>query len=105
MGTPPGRSCSFRNERIARRIAARPSFGIRLAKGAVNHGLDLQGRRAAIEAAFGFHQLAHNHNRLLHGGMVDSLGRNVIRDEARGPATSDPPPSDRPGPESPEVPR
>lgn len=80
--------------RIARRVAARPPFGVRLAKRAINHGLDLQGQRAAIEAAFGLHQLGHNHNRLLHGGMVDPRGRNVIRDEARGPAKSDPPPSD-----------
>ncbi|MBP2366933.1 enoyl-CoA hydratase [Pseudonocardia parietis] len=91
--------------RIARRIAARPPFGVRLAKRAVNHGLDLQGQRAAVEAAFGLHQLAHNHNRLLHGGMVDPRGRNVIRQEARGPAKSDPPPSDRPALRSSEVPR
>lgn len=68
---------------IARRIAQRPPFGVRLAKRAVNHGLDLQGQRSAVEAAFAAHQLAHNHNQRLHGGPVDPSGHATIRDQAR----------------------
>lgn len=68
---------------LAERIAARPPFGLRLAKRAINHGLDLQGQRASIEAAFGLHHLAHAHNQGLHGQFVDPNGRAVIRDSAR----------------------
>ncbi|PXY28932.1 enoyl-CoA hydratase [Prauserella sp. PE36] len=68
---------------LATRIAGRPPFGLRLAKRAVNHGLDLQGQRAAVEAAFGLHQLGHNHNLRLHGSIVDPEGRAVIRRNAR----------------------
>lgn len=65
---------------LARRIAARPGFGLRLAKRAINHGLDLQGQRASIEAAFGLHHLGHAHNRELHGSMVNPEGRAIIRE-------------------------
>ncbi|MEU6700784.1 enoyl-CoA hydratase [Pseudonocardia sp. NPDC046786] len=64
---------------LAARIAQRPPFGIRLAKRAINQGLDLQGQRSAIEAAFGLHHLAHAHNRVLHDGLVDPAGAAVIR--------------------------
>ncbi|MEV1294565.1 enoyl-CoA hydratase [Pseudonocardia sp. NPDC049635] len=73
---------------LARRVAARPQFGVRLAKRSINHGLDLQGQRAAVEAAFGVHHLAHSHNQRLHSGLVDPRGAAVIRDEAR--AADDP---------------
>ncbi|MBK1783970.1 enoyl-CoA hydratase [Prauserella cavernicola] len=68
---------------LAGRIAARPPFGLRLAKRAVNHGLDLQGQRAAVESAFGLHQLGHNHNLRLHGDIVDPAGREIIRQNSR----------------------
>lgn len=68
---------------LARRIARRPPFGIRLAKRAVNMSLDLQGQRAAVEAAFGLHHLGHSHNQQLHGGLVDPAGGAVIREEIR----------------------
>lgn len=68
---------------LAERIAARPSFGIRLAKRAVNHALDLQGLRSAVNSTFDTHHLAHSHNRDCHGGLVDPAGVALIRDEAR----------------------
>ncbi|SFB13135.1 Enoyl-CoA hydratase [Amycolatopsis marina] len=68
---------------LARRIAQRPAFGIRLAKRAVNMSLDLQGQRSAIEAAFGLHQLGHSHNQQLHGTLVDPRGSAVIREGVR----------------------
>ncbi|MEU6701754.1 enoyl-CoA hydratase [Pseudonocardia sp. NPDC046786] len=64
---------------LAARIARRPPFGIRLAKRALNQGLDLQGQRASVEAAFGLHHLAHTHNRVLHDRIVDPSGVDVIR--------------------------
>ena len=79
----PGEQLESTTMRIARRIATRPPFGVRLAKRAINHGLDLQGQRSAVESAFAAHQLAHNHNQRLHGGLVDPRGAAVIREDAR----------------------
>ncbi|RBM22269.1 hypothetical protein DI005_07125 [Prauserella sp. PE36] len=75
---------------LAERIAERPTFGIRLAKRAVNYALDLQGQRSAVEAAFGLHHLAHSHNRELHGGLVDPAGIPMVREEVRSRAVRSP---------------
>ncbi|MES2262789.1 MAG: enoyl-CoA hydratase [Pseudomonadota bacterium] len=56
---------------IARRIGAMPRMGLALTKQAVNHAEDLQGKRAAMDAAFGWHHFAHAHNELISG---DKLG-------------------------------
>jgi enoyl-CoA hydratase len=78
---------------LAARIARRPPFGIRLAKRAINQGLDLQGQRTAIETAFGLHHLAHTHNRVVHGGIVDPAGQATIRASSarRAPVNPHPP--------------
>lgn len=54
---------------IARRIARKPSFGLKLAKESVNQALDAQGQLAAFKAAFSLQQLAHSHARLLYGDL------------------------------------
>jgi enoyl-CoA hydratase len=64
---------------LAARIAERPSFGLALAKKAINHSLDLQGLRLAIDAAFAMHHLAHQHNVAVHGTIVDPAGLEKIR--------------------------
>lgn len=56
---------------LAARIAAQPRMGLALTKQAVNHVEELQGKRTAMDAAFGWHQFAHAHNELLSG---DKLG-------------------------------
>lgn len=43
---------------LARRIAAQPSMGLKLAKQAVKQTLDAQGQWSALQAAFGLQQLA-----------------------------------------------
>lgn len=65
---------------VARRIARRPSLGLKLAKQSVNQALDLQGQTAAVHAAFSLHQLGHAHNREVHGRLVDPAGAAVIRE-------------------------
>ncbi|MEV1295954.1 hypothetical protein [Pseudonocardia sp. NPDC049635] len=80
---PP--SWSRPRSELAARIARRPRFGIRLAERALNQGLDLQGQRASVEAAFGLHHLAHTHNRVLHDRIVDPGGAAVIRASAARP--------------------
>lgn len=56
---------------IATRIAAMPRLGLALTKQVVNHIEDLQGKRAGMDNAFGYHHFAHVHNTLAQG---DTLG-------------------------------
>jgi enoyl-CoA hydratase len=70
---------------LAARIAERPSFGVALAKRAVNHALESQGQWTTLQAALGWHHLAHSHARLVHdGSFVDPAGAELIRRDARG---------------------
>jgi enoyl-CoA hydratase/carnithine racemase len=50
---------------LARKIAARSSFGLNLAKMAVNQALDAQGFHTAQQAAFNLQHLGHSHSRIL----------------------------------------
>ncbi len=59
---------------LARRIATKPSFALKLAKLSVNQTLDAMGQRVAIEGAFGLHHVAHSHNQLRFGMPVDPSG-------------------------------
>jgi len=51
---------------LARKIAARSSFGLNLAKMAVNQALDAQGFHTAQQAAFNLQHLGHTHSRVLY---------------------------------------
>jgi len=64
---------------LARRIAAKPMFALKLAKEAVNAAEDAQGRVGAMTTAFALHQLAHSHNMQVHGMAVDPSGVQVRR--------------------------
>lgn len=64
---------------LARRIAAKPMFALKLAKEAVNAAEDAQGRVGAMTTAFALHQLAHTHNMVVHGMAVDPSGLQVRR--------------------------
>ena len=56
---------------LARRIAAKPLFALKLAKEAINAAQDAQGRQQALRTAFALHQLAHGHNLAVHGLLID----------------------------------
>jgi len=63
---------------LAEQIAEMPSFGLMLAKKAVNQCEDLMGLHAGLDSVFGLHQLAHAHNAEtssdhLAGQDVDSM--------------------------------
>lgn len=47
---------------LAGKIAEMPSFGLALAKKAVNQAEDLMGMRAGMDSVFGLHHFAHAHN-------------------------------------------
>ena len=68
---------------LAVRIAARPAFGLRLAKASVNQSLDAQGQRTAVDAAFTLHNLGHANNLTKYDSIVDPAGADVIRNDAR----------------------
>ncbi|MBS0283688.1 MAG: enoyl-CoA hydratase [Proteobacteria bacterium] len=59
---------------LAGRIARKPAFALQLVKEAINAAEDGQGRLQAIKLAFGLHHLAHSHNRLVHGDLIDPGG-------------------------------
>jgi enoyl-CoA hydratase len=56
---------------MARRVAAKPSFALKLAKESVNQALEAQGQWTALRAAFSLQHLAHAHNRAKYGIPVD----------------------------------
>ncbi len=55
---------------MARRIATKPSFALKMAKESVNQTLDAQGQWNAFRAAFSMQHLAHAHNRVRYGVPV-----------------------------------
>ena len=59
---------------MAERIAAKPLFALRLTKQAINAAQDAQGRTSAMQTSFALHHLAHAHNMLAHGSLVDPTG-------------------------------
>jgi len=70
--------------RLARKIASRPSMGLKLAKQSVNQAQDAQGLWPALQAAMTLQQLGHSNNAQVHGIVVDPAGAEIIRKEAKG---------------------
>lgn len=56
---------------MAHKIALRPSFALKLAKESVNQTLEAQGQWTALRAAFSMQHLAHAHNQIKFGMIVD----------------------------------
>ncbi|MFD2416764.1 enoyl-CoA hydratase [Amycolatopsis pigmentata] len=61
---------------LAGKIAEMPSFGLALAKKAVNQAEDLMGMRSGMDSVFGLHHFAHAHNAETSD---DSLGGHSAR--------------------------
>lgn len=59
---------------LAARIAAKPSFALKLVKESVNQTVDAQGQVQAMNAVFSMHQLAHTHNLERFGSRIDPSG-------------------------------
>ena len=65
---------------IAERVSSMPSFGLALAKKAVNQAEDLQGMRAGMDSVFGLHHFAHAHNAETSGDALGGLdARGIAR--------------------------
>src|SRR6266516_1135837 len=58
---------------LADKIATMPSFGLMLAKRAVNQCEDLMGMRPGMDSVFGLHHLAHAHNAEVSGDSLAGL--------------------------------
>ncbi len=56
---------------LAKRIAQKPLFALRMTKLAMNAAQDAMGRQDAQNTAFALHQLCHAQNMLVHGFSVD----------------------------------
>lgn len=56
---------------MAKKIASKPAFALKLAKEAVNKTLDIQGQANALDAAFYLHHLGHSHNFRVFGWGMD----------------------------------
>ncbi|MND00213.1 enoyl-CoA hydratase [compost metagenome] len=63
---------------MAQRIAAQPRLALALVKQSLNHVEDLQGKRAAMDSAFGWHHFAHAHNQLLTGNNLAGLDAKAM---------------------------
>jgi enoyl-CoA hydratase len=59
---------------LAKRIAAKPAFALKMTKEAVNGTLDIMGQQNAVNQAFGLHHLCHAHNFQQFGMVVDPSG-------------------------------
>jgi enoyl-CoA hydratase len=59
---------------LASKIAAKPSFAVKLTKEAVNRAVDIMGQNDAIEQAFSLHHLCHAHNMMQFGMVIDPSG-------------------------------
>jgi len=68
---------------LAGQIAEMPSFGLALAKRAINQCEDLMGMRPGMDAVFGLHHLAHAHNAEVSGNYLAGLDARGMRDTAR----------------------
>jgi enoyl-CoA hydratase len=70
---------------LARRIGQMPRVGLMLTKQAVNHAEELQGKRAAMDAAFGWHHFAHVHNELVSGDKLGGFDARSMAESQRTP--------------------
>jgi enoyl-CoA hydratase len=71
---------------LAARTAARPAFGLKLAKMSVNRSQDAQGLQQALDSAFALHNLGHANNLARFGEILDPAGFDLIarrKDSAR----------------------
>ena len=59
---------------MARRIATKPGFALKLAKESVNQALEAQGQYTAMRAAFSLQHLGHANNKLRFGSAIDPSG-------------------------------
>ena len=68
---------------LAHRIAQQDSFALRMAKRAVNHTLDVQGFKTAIDACFDMHHYGHTRANVVTGGTPSLAGLASMKNKGR----------------------
>ena len=71
-------------ENMARKIAEKPSFGLKMTKEAINQSLDAQGQWNAMQTVFIMHTLAHTHWREVNNGQGLYTGEGAAGVPGRG---------------------
>ncbi|MDT0509829.1 enoyl-CoA hydratase [Novosphingobium sp. MMS21-SN21R] len=71
---------------MAKKIAGKPAFALKLAKEAVNKTLDIQGQMNAIDQAFSLHHLCHNQNFRKFGYGMDTSNLPSLASAPKKPA-------------------
>lgn len=69
--------------KLAKQIAMRSEFALKLAKMSVNRSEDAKGFQVALDNAFGLHSLAHAHNLKQFDSLIDPAGIDIIRRSSR----------------------
>jgi enoyl-CoA hydratase len=64
--------------KIAARLASLPRFGVALAKRAFNVTEELSGKRAAMDAVFHIHHLAHAQNQAVSGSVLNNVDARAM---------------------------
>ena len=70
---------------MAAKIGSMPRLGLALTKQALNHVEELQGKRAAMDAAFAWHHFAHAHNELVSGDRLGGYDARRMASSQREP--------------------
>ncbi len=71
----------------ATKLVQQPRMGLALAKTVINRAEDLQGLRATMDMAFGYHHFAHTHSQVLGAG---TLGGHDAKSMVQGNRKADP---------------
>ena len=69
---------------MAKKIASKSLFALKLTKEAVNNAQDAQGRQQAMQTSFALHQLAHTHWLKLYDMLMDPTGLPAETEKALG---------------------
>ncbi len=72
---------------LARKIASKPLFAVKMTKQAINRSLDIAGQQNAADQAFALHQLCHAHTLQQGGEIIDtSTLSEKVRDKGKDAA-------------------
>ena len=73
---------------MAKKIAEKPMFALKMTKQAVNQALDAMGQNTAMDMAFSLHELCHSQNEQVHGLPIDPGGiAQFGRDKSKSTST------------------
>ncbi len=74
---------------LARKIASKPLFAVKMTKEAINRSLDIAGQQNAADQAFGLHQLCHAHSLQQSGDILNASGMDAkVRDKGNADSSA-----------------